>query len=674
MESLKKKRRVDTDELMTTLSKAEDHESTPSSSSTRISSLRSKLMKLSHEYPELNDIKEFSKTLATLKVKEHEYENEEKCPLYKLPQDLFNKCLSFLDKSYGFVAPVSKHFHKSYKLTFNENTETRADFEGLSKEAGVYLVESFPHEISCPSSEYSSVGRYLFGKDSRKNKGSRQVSFSCKDYLMHKAARQGNLDVYKHFLGNGYEVLNAQNEHLPLFQKLGENGHLHLLQYLNKEHHFFQGLCYSAIGAARGGHVDIVKWMHSEVDCFNSENQESFIDTFVKEALEYGQIEILTWIDKNIVYDIHISTEMILDSKNFESVQFFVEKDWFDDWSETDIIATENMDIIKYFVDRGLQMSEESIEVAIGCQNFEILKYLLSIGIEWTDDDGMDLGSILDRFEMMKLRFESDGVWNDGVNIHSCIMTQEKNFHIGMLKYLHEHQCPLVEHGMVNEYADQLLHSLMSLQQIDILKYMHCKMSDVLYFKEGILYSAIQCKWFEGMKYILRNCEGYGLPNLNLILNEFDDIEILQYCQSHSKMKWDIESNDSFYDVILTIAEKKDSDQFLESLIFDKDFEIPVFANLMNVAKWFNHREDILQLLYDRRFPLKDSMREAVQNNVKVVKFLEDKGQKINAGHIQIAIAALAINRCKDDGIEIISYLIKKKCPQNKTLMDFPSI
>ena len=102
--------------------------------------------------------------------------------------------------------------------------------------------------------------------------------------------------------------MNAQNEHLHLFQKLGENGHLHVLQYLNEEHYFFQGLCYSAIGAARGCRVDIVKWMHSEVDCFNSENQESFIDTFVREALEYGQIEVLTWFEKNKAFDIDIET------------------------------------------------------------------------------------------------------------------------------------------------------------------------------------------------------------------------------------------------------------------------------------------------------------------------------------------------------------------------------
>lgn len=243
-----------------------------------------------------------------------------------------------------------------------------------------------------------------------------------------------------------------------------------------------------------------------------------------------------------------------------------------------------------------------------------------------------------------------------------------------MLKYLYEHQCPLVEDGMDNEDVGQLLHELMSLQQIDILKYMHCKMFGIRYFKEQVLYSAIQCQWFEGIKYILQNCEGYGLPSLNLILNEFDDIEILQYCKSHSMMKWNIETNESFFDVISKIAEKKDSHQFLKLMIFDKDFEIPACVDLMKVAKWFDYREDILQLLHDRGFHSEKSMMEAVQNNLKVVKFFEDKGQNVNPIHFSIAIFAFATNYCKDNFIEILSYLLRKKCPQSKRLMDFPSI
>lgn len=98
--------------------------------------------------------------------------------------------------------------------------------------------------------------------------------------------------------------------------------------------------------------------------------------------------------------------------------------------SESDVIATENMDIIKYFVDRGLQLTEESIDVAIQCENLEIIKYLISIGIELRED-ALELGYIpLVRFEMMKLRFERDGVWNNDVNIFSCVLTEEKNFHV----------------------------------------------------------------------------------------------------------------------------------------------------------------------------------------------------------------------------------------------------
>ena len=124
----------------------EGESSAPKSSSRRIKNLTSKLCELSKEYQELNDLDEFDRLLKTLKIKENQLENEEICPMFRvLPQDLIEKCISFLDKSYGFIAPVSTRFRESYRNVFHGSTETIADFRSLSEEAGVYLIDSFPN-------------------------------------------------------------------------------------------------------------------------------------------------------------------------------------------------------------------------------------------------------------------------------------------------------------------------------------------------------------------------------------------------------------------------------------------------------------------------------------------------------------------------------------------------
>ena len=66
--------------------------------SCRIKELTSRLVELSNEYQELNDLNEFDRLIKMLNAKQNRIENEESCPLYQLPHDVFNKCISYLGK------------------------------------------------------------------------------------------------------------------------------------------------------------------------------------------------------------------------------------------------------------------------------------------------------------------------------------------------------------------------------------------------------------------------------------------------------------------------------------------------------------------------------------------------------------------------------------------------
>lgn len=82
--------------------------------SSNLQELLSILVEFPQEYQELNDLNEFDKLMKMLNAKQTAHENEESCPLYQMPRKVFNKCISYLDKSYVLVAPVSKHFQEPY--------------------------------------------------------------------------------------------------------------------------------------------------------------------------------------------------------------------------------------------------------------------------------------------------------------------------------------------------------------------------------------------------------------------------------------------------------------------------------------------------------------------------------------------------------------------------------
>ncbi|GFH55444.1 hypothetical protein CTEN210_11920 [Chaetoceros tenuissimus] len=657
MESFKKRQRLAKDELVTTADEDTTNESTHQYSSNRINSLRSKLIDLSHEYPELIDIKEFPMIMQTLKYKQLKLENEEKCPLYKLPQDMFNKCLSFLDKSYGFVAPVSKHFHRSYTLTFGD-TETRVDFKGLSKEAGVYLIESLSHEFSSEEQRWS-VARFLL------RPGSPELTFTFTDYLMHKAARQGNLEVYKYFLENGHDVLRGQSRNWNLFRKLGENGHLHILQYLKEEHYFYQGFCYSAIGAAYGGQVDIIDWMHNEIDCFSNEGAGNLIEECLEEALEYGRIEVIKWFDKHFEYE-EILIERVVATANLDTIKFYMETKWPFPWTqsfaeelEDKIIETENIDIIKYFVENGFQFTTKSTQTAAELEDVYILKYLITLGVELRLDEIPDKETY--SFEWMKFRFEKERVWWTNASIVRCMKRHSADFSIKMLRYLHERNCPL---GSL-EGSASLMHIFMSFVDMDILKYVVHKMSDIPGLKDDIVHVALDHEWVEGFKYVIQNLDGCSLPSMNDATFIYGHkLDFLKFCKSQG-MKWvhtDIIPRD-----ILHMVTRKDWD-LLEWVTSEIGCHVLNSTHILEIAQYFDFRRDVLEHFYNNRFFLtKDIFKVAIEEYTEVIalKSLVEIGFKVDEDIFAFAMEIFD-DEPTDKTIEILSFLVSNRCPQRK--------
>ncbi|GFH56250.1 hypothetical protein CTEN210_12726 [Chaetoceros tenuissimus] len=405
----------------------------------RIKELTSRLVELSNEYQELNDLDEFHAMVKKLGMKQNHIDNEESCPLLQLPREVFNKCISYLDKSYGFIAPVSKRFQESYNQVFQGNKETATDFRGVSKEAGVYLVESF-HETSVTIDD-EDLYEFIFGKDFQRL---REVSlyredFTFKDYLVHKVARQGNLDVFRFFFENGYDLLNAQDEDFFLYEKIAENGHLHILQYLKNEYYFFYGFCCSAYGAARGGHIHILQWL-KELGCFERVNKR-VVKKCAEIAAQCRQLEVLKYFKQNFdFFEDFCLMDEALQSRSLDILRFCHNQrdDYYDGVDVDKIIRTGKVEIVKYFSDNQGEFSERSTMVAAMHGHLDVLKYLLAKDIDWDVDAHGYHGHY---FLILKFGYEKYRQWFNS-NITKCFFEEKSNFNVDMLKYLRQNNCP----------------------------------------------------------------------------------------------------------------------------------------------------------------------------------------------------------------------------------------
>ncbi|GFH56249.1 hypothetical protein CTEN210_12725 [Chaetoceros tenuissimus] len=613
--------------------------------SCRIKELTSRLVELSNEYQELNDLNEFDRLMKMLNAKQNRIENEESCPLYHLPHDIFNKCISYLGKSYGFVAPVSKRFQETYDQVFDDSKETATDFRGLSKEAGLYLLESFPEKSM--TIHKNELYTFITGKKDQEDR--LKLNLFAEDYLIHKAVRQGNVDILRHIVENG-NILRAQDKDFFLYQKIAENGHLHILQYLKNEFFFFHGFCCSAYGAARSGQIRIFKWLE-ELGCFKKPENNGVIKKCAKIAAQFGQLEILQYMREKIdpLLDFPLLKEAVL-SRSLPILRFChaEREDYFRGVNEIHMIKTGKVEMVRYFLENQGELSERSTDLAASDGHADILRYLVSKNVPW-NVNGLVTPKRF-KFEIIKFAHEKHRQWFNGT-IKDFIRNENQNFNVDMLKYLRQHRCPW---GGAN-----VTMALMSLKQISFLEYMQ---EETMPGREYILIHAIREKWFEGIRYILENNLECTVPPLNLVAFDFPRLDVLQYCKSKG-MQWNVEMNHR--QVLNRVAyESKDADTY--KWIFNEIGAEQFHFDMNLIAP---SRTDLLEFLHEKNCVSDPThLWHAVsRGNLNYLKFLlmhHHDVLLIGEDVFDEALNKFDLEPEYHDRKDVVSFLVKNKCPQ----------
>ena len=313
----------------------------------RAKTLSNRLSALLKEFPELKfifDFENLQEHLETAVVKYVEEKEEKKhnaqifmnyeqdsVPLYSLPDEVLQNCLSYVGKGhYGVVGLVSKKLNQSYKKEFGRET------------AYLEMAKSIKLANHCLN--------YLC------------KSLQEKDGILKAAAVNGNLDVLRAAVNDGYDLFplvemkkrtiypdcnsdeddsycdsDADEEYDVYYveedewpyswkpkeqvklSKLVERGHLHVLMYLYEELNYFLGLQRYWKPAIEHGKLEFLEWLnHISVMDFG-DMRIGFMDKgtlkndfdYCECAIKSGNVGSLEWLIA-IGYDITGSNSRVL--------------------------------------------------------------------------------------------------------------------------------------------------------------------------------------------------------------------------------------------------------------------------------------------------------------------------------------------------------------------------
>ncbi|GFH55527.1 hypothetical protein CTEN210_12003 [Chaetoceros tenuissimus] len=321
-------------------------------------------------------------------AKKRKVEKEESVPLYSLPDEVLQNCISFVGKGhYGVLGLVSKKLHRIYTNEYRRITNY------VAVATSVNVVNYF----------LDNLCKY---PEERKN-------------ILKAAAVNGNLDVLRSLVKDGYDlsllveikkctIYNADGNYFdeddlefgfddcneedweqyaidfyytdecdyrPSYtiklSQIVSRGHLHVLKYLHEELNYKWGLQRYCKPAIKYGQLEILKWLH-DIGCMEEDDDlhELYYDTNKR---EYKSFSFQNYAFKCV---------------NLESFEWLSNNGFAPYPRLSDAIRTNSLEMIRYCFGREgicFQFKGTMNEwISRNCaSNIDIIKFLRSISIPW---------------------------------------------------------------------------------------------------------------------------------------------------------------------------------------------------------------------------------------------------------------------------------------------------
>ncbi|GFH46352.1 hypothetical protein CTEN210_02826 [Chaetoceros tenuissimus] len=482
------------------------------------------------------------------------HREEKSVPLYSLPDEVLQNCLSYVGKGhFGLVGLASKKLRKAYIAKFGKETKY------LEMAISIKLVNY------CLSNLCKTSGE--------------------KDELFKAAAVNGNLDVLRHAVSQGYDLFplvemkndtvyeyedgtygyydedehgmydEYQLEEIPnrvvyytdedkkstwggrkvKLSQLVARGHLHVLKYLYEELNYRVGLQRYCKPAIQYGKIDILEWLR-DIGCMNpcdtihefcmDENDKECIPfNFSLFAIKCGSVEALEWLlDEGFEVEDDTSVmEEAIGSKSIQMIQYCFDLGYIlQGYGVREAIReSKSLDVYRKVHELGYNFEEmknwynhqrRPWEIK---DSFEIIKYLNSVSTPWNERvmrDFVQYGTL----EMVQFAQKNGCPWSSSEMIRALLCKHD--FSHEKFNYLMEISCKI-------EYDRFVVDSLRRKNDLDSLELFVGKNST---FDNALFKSMVECDgrvyctppWLEGITFVLVN--GKDIQNFQSLEEVFE--------------------------------------------------------------------------------------------------------------------------------------------------------
>ncbi|GFH54998.1 hypothetical protein CTEN210_11474 [Chaetoceros tenuissimus] len=533
-----------------------DHKDSSTADDSRVKELQDKILALKEKYPELGCIDQLKlhsclgEAFVKYKSEQGRLENERHCPIYKLPNEILQKCFEFVGgDGYLFTATVSKKFHDAFTSKFvskqktNNGKLTSYRYGACSTSSAKYCVETCcktqdeKDQIFIAGAvngnieilEYALVEGYdllptinCFGYKDIKKWGN----------YFEPDLRYIQLEVV---IGSPDEVISRKHSSKPCsIARIAREGHLHVLKYLYEKVNFRMGMQLASYEAIRNGHLDILEWLHS-IDYLE---ELSTIDDGFERLIcfcdEDCPAEVLKWLIERGYYKESNHNEY---SSFYWNVLEFADKDLLDyclskgvEFGQCEeaidrIARSGNIEFAEYCQEKGLRMTSGAYYYAIQSSSLEMVKFLHRSGIPWCSEYHRWTSAHAAKsndLEILQYLHRNGCPWHPDTFKEFLLLgmsnTVETLPTIEVFRFLYENGCPwdkCFSRGIVQKVKD-----------ISFLKYMN---ESGLPYDNDLLELALRQQWFDGVKYIIES-KKYEIPkNCSQKIIEMKDISLLKY-------------------------------------------------------------------------------------------------------------------------------------------------
>jgi hypothetical protein len=535
------------------------------STENRVEELQDKILALKEEFPELACIDQrklhscLDSAITKYKSDQGRLENERHCPLYKLPNEILQKCFEYVgNKSYLFTAMVSKKFHDAFTSKFvsvfhkNSGKMTSYRYGACSTPLAKHCIETLcktqseRDQIFIAGAVNGNIEILEYGREEGYDLLPIINRFGFEDIFFSERISERDLRYIQVEALVGYSDDGCSEESSGI-ARIAREGHLHVLKYLYEKVNFRMGMQLASYEAIRNGHLDIVEWLHSidyleeliTVDEEGSERLRCFCD-------EYCPAEVLKWLIENGYYTEFNHTEF---SSFYENVLKLADKDLldcclskgveFEEESINSLAYFGNVEFAKYCEEKGLMMTSDAYLNAGETGDLEMVKFLHKSGIPWNND----FTKTTRNFEILKFAHENGCPWHPKTSVHvnygdlkmlkylyytsGCPWNPnafQAFFHRGekatveVFRFMHKNDCP---------WDKSFSQIIIEMENISFLKYLH---ESGLPYESDLLALALTRQWLDGVQYIIESEMQCKRPkNFSQRIIETKNISLLKY-------------------------------------------------------------------------------------------------------------------------------------------------